>query len=337
MEFTAEELAKKLGAELIGDAQLKLCGISPIENARKGDITFLANKKYVKYLDSTNASVVIVPPEIKEAKATLLVHPDPYYAFAQTMRLFHPAPIHQDGYIHSSAVIGTNCDIDSSAHVGANTVIQDNVKIGSGSIIHACTFIGKDSTIGTESTIYPNVTIRETTEIGDNVTIHSGTTIGTDGFGYAKHDGEYYKIPQVGKVVIENDVEIGANCTIDRATFGETRIGRGTKIDNLVQIGHNVVTGQNCILISQVGVSGSTKLGNGVILAGQVGLIGHVKVGDNVIVTAQSGVANDLEANKTYMGSPAREGMRQKRTEAILKKLPEYIRKINNIEKKMKE
>jgi len=337
MEFTSEELAFKLGAELIGDAQLKLYGIAPIEDAGSGELAFLANKKYFKYLESTKASAVIVPPEITEADVTLIVHPDPYLAFAQAVCLFHPRDDSYPAGIHDSAVIGDGCEIDGSAHIGAGVVIANNVRIGSDSRIMPNCYIGKGSRIGNNSLIHPLVTIREGTQIGNNVILHSGTTIGTDGFGYALHDGKHFKIPQIGIVVIEDEVEIGANCTIDRAALGETRIGRGTKIDNLVQIGHNVKTGENCILISQVGVSGSTQLGDGVILAGQVGLIGHLKIGDNVIVAAQSGVKDDLEASKKYLGSPAREMMRQKRIEAITGKLPEYLKRLQKLEKKLKD
>ena len=337
MEFTSQELATKLGARLVGDAQLKLYGIAPIEDAGPGQIAFLANKKYFKYLSTTAASAVIVPPQISEAEVTLLIHDDPYYAFALAVGLFHPADDTYPPGIHSNAVVGKNCSIADSAHVGAGVVIDDDVTIESACRIMPNCFIGKNSKIGKNCLIHPTVTIREGTQIGDNVIIHSGTTIGSDGFGYAPHDGKHFKIPQVGNVVIEDDVEIGANCTIDRAALGETRIGKGTKIDNLVQIAHNVKTGENCIIISQVGVSGSTQLGNNVILAGQAGLIGHLKIGDNVIVAAQSGVKDDLESSKQYLGSPAREMMRQKRIEAITNKLPEYLKRLQALEKKLKD
>lgn len=337
MEFTSQELASKLGARLVGDAQLKLYGIAPIEAAGPGQVAFLANKKYFKYLSTTKASAVIVPPEVTTAEVVLLIHDDPYYAFAQTVCLFHPPDKSYAAGIHPGAVIGNNCQIDSSAHIGAGVVIEDGVSIGADSRIMPNCFIGKNSRLGTGCLIHPTVTIREDTHIGNNVTIHSGTTVGSDGFGYAQHDGKHFKIPQIGNVVIEDDVEIGANCAIDRAALGETRIGRGTKIDNLVQIAHNVKTGENCIIISQVGVSGSTQLGNGVILAGQVGLIGHLKIGDNVIVAAQSGVKDDLESSKQYLGSPAREMMRQKRIEAITGKLPEYIKRLQELERKIKD
>ena len=337
MEITTGELAEKLGAELIGDAQLKLYALAPIEDAREGELAFLSNKKYFKYLQSTAASALIVPPEIKEAKPTLLIHPQPYFAFEKALAIFHPEKNLYPPGIHDNAVIGNDCGIHASAHIAANTVLEDNVSVGENTRIMAGVFIGRETKIGNDCIIYPNVTLRENTSIGNSVTIHSGTTVGSDGFGYAQFEGKSYKIPQVGRVVIEDYVEIGANCAIDRATLGETRIGKGTKIDNLVQIAHNVKTGENCIIISQVGVSGSTKLGNGVILAGQAGLIGHLNIGDNVIVAAQSGVAHDLEENKRYLGSPAHEMMHQKRIEAIIKNLPDYVKRIREIEKRIQD
>jgi len=337
MEYTTGELAEKLGANLIGDARLKLYGLAPIEDAKKGDLAFLANKKYFKYIEKTKATAVIVPPEISSADTALLIHPQPYYAYALAVRLFYP----DDGYyregIHTNALIGENCGIDPSAHIGANVVIEDDVTIGENSRILPNCFIGRNSSLGRDCRIYPNVVIREKSEIGNGVIIHSGATIGSDGFGYAPKDGVHHKIPQVGRVVIEDNVEIGANCAIDRAAMGETRIGRGTKIDNLVQIAHNVKTGENCIIISQVGVSGSTKLGNNVILAGQAGLVGHIQIGDNVIVAAQSGIKDSLQENKTYLGSPAHEIMHQKRIEAIINKLPQYIKRIRALEQKLED
>ncbi|NIP42357.1 MAG: UDP-3-O-(3-hydroxymyristoyl)glucosamine N-acyltransferase [candidate division Zixibacteria bacterium] len=337
MQITTAELAKKLGAELIGDAQLMLYGLAPIEEAREGDLAFLSNKKYFKYLESTKASAVIVPPEIKESTKTLLIHPQPYYAFSQALRVFYPDKDKYPSGISDHAVIGDRCSIHSSAHIGAYAVLEDNVNVAENTKILPGAFIGSDCRIGKDCIIYPNVTVREGTRIGNRVIIHSGTTIGSDGFGYAQLDGKSHKIPQVGIVVIEDDVEIGANCSIDRATLGETRIGKGTKIDNLVQIAHNVKTGENCIIISQVGISGSTKLGNNVILAGQAGLIGHLSIGDNVIVAAQSGVTHDLEDNSKYLGSPAHEMMHQKRIEAALNNLPDYLKRIREIEKRLKD
>ncbi len=336
MEITTAELAEKLGAELVGDAQLKLYGAAPIEDADEGDLAFLSNKKYFKYLENSGAGAVIVPPEIKESQKTLLIHNNPYFAFSKALGLFYPdEDIYPPG-VHKSAVVDDSCSIHESAYIGANAVLEASVNVGENTRILPGSFIGRESKIGSDCLIYPNVMVREKTRIGDRVIIHSGTTIGSDGFGYAQHEGRSHKIPQIGIVVIEDDVEIGANCSIDRATLGETRIGKGTKIDNLVQIAHNVKTGQNCIIISQVGISGSTMLGNNVILAGQAGLIGHLNIGDNVIVAAQSGITHDLEENSKHLGSPAHEMMHQKRIEAIINKLPDYIRKIRDIEKRLK-
>ncbi len=339
MQITTGELAKKLGAEIIGDAQLNLFRLAPIESASQGELTFLSNKKYFAYLDSTNASAIIAPPDVKdrETDAVLLIHPDPYYAYSQAVSIFFPDEGFYKPGIHDSAVMGDKCRIDPLAHIGANCVLEDEVEIGPGSTVLPGCFIGRRTKIGGGCLIYANVTIREDARLGDNVIIHSGTVIGSDGFGYAQKDGVHHKIPQVGKVVIEDDVEIGANVTIDRAALGETRIGKGTKIDNLVQIAHNVRMGERCIIVSQTGISGSTVLGNSVILAGQVGLIGHLKIGDNTIIAAQSGVKDDLEEGKMYLGTPAKEMRIQTKIEAALKKLPDLIKRVRALEKKLKE
>ncbi|HDS01667.1 MAG TPA: UDP-3-O-(3-hydroxymyristoyl)glucosamine N-acyltransferase [candidate division Zixibacteria bacterium] len=337
MQISTAELAKKLGAELVGDAQLMLYGLAPVKDAQEGELAFLSNHKYFKFLESTKASAVIVPPEIRESKKTLLIHPQPYFAFSQALKLFYPQQKKYSDGVNDRAITGDNCSIHTSVHIGAYAVLEDNVSIGENTKILPGAFIGSDSKIGKDCLIYPNVTIREGTRIGDRVIIHSGTTIGSDGFGYVQHEGKSHKIPQVGVVVVEDDVEIGANCAIDRATLGETRIGKGTKIDNLVQIAHNVKMGENCIIISQVGISGSTKLGDNVILAGQAGLIGHLNIGNDVIVAAQSGVAHDLEDKTRVLGSPAHDMMHQKRIEAILNRLPDYVKRIREIEKRLKD
>ncbi|MBD3381679.1 MAG: UDP-3-O-(3-hydroxymyristoyl)glucosamine N-acyltransferase [candidate division Zixibacteria bacterium] len=337
MEITTGRLAEKLGAELKGDPEIVLTGMASIESAGTGDLAFLANSKYYKYLETTRASAIIVSPEVVEAPATLIVHPQPYFIFAQALRLFYADGDQHEPGIHDSSVIGENCEISSTAYVGPSVVIEDGVTIGEKTQVLAGCFVGRGCLIGAECRLFPNVTLRAGSKLGDRVQIHSGTVVGSDGFGYAQVNGHHHKIPQVGIVVIEDDVEIGSNCSIDKAALGETRIGRGTKIDNLVQIAHNVKIGQNCIVVSQVGISGSTKLGNNVILAGQVGLVGHIEIGDNVMVAAQSGVNKSLEADKAYFGSPATEIMHQKRIEASTKKLPELIRRVRKLEKQLIE
>jgi len=334
MAYSAREIAEKIGAEVVGDGSVELTGLAGIEDAHPGELAFVANRKYLRYLATTHASAVITEADVHSEQLTLLVHPDPYFAFMKAIRIFHPPKEYSPG-IHATAVIAESARVDPSAHIGPNVVIEDSVTVGKRSAVLANVFVGEEVEIGDECLIYPNVTIREQSIIGDRVIVHSGTVIGSDGFGYASADGKHHKILQVGHVAIEDDVEIGANVTIDRATLGVTRIGRGTKIDNLVQIGHNVDIEEGCIIISQTGVSGSTRLGKYVILAGQVGLVGHIEIGDGAIVGAQSGVSKSVMAGKTVSGSPAREIMHARKIDACLSKLPESIKLLKQLDKKI--
>jgi UDP-3-O-[3-hydroxymyristoyl] glucosamine N-acyltransferase len=336
MPFSAAEIAQLIGAEVSGDGAVRLSSIAGVESAVQGQLAFVANRKYQKYLTTTQASAVIVSPDTVCQRTTLLLHPEPYFAFMKAMRLFHPPRAYDPG-VHPTAVVPADAVVDRSAHIGAHVVLEDHARIGAGTAVLAGSFIGMHSVTGDNCLIYPNVTIREDTQIGNRVIIHSGTVIGSDGFGYATSGGVHHKIMQVGKVVIEDDVEIGANVTIDRATIGETRIGRGSKIDNLVQIAHNVKVGEGCILVSQVGVSGSTKLGHHVVAGGQVGFVGHIEVGDGAQVGAQSGVARDVEAGKTVFGSPARDIADTLRIEVCIAKLPQSIKRLRDLEKEVKK
>lgn len=336
MAHTAHEIAEKIGAEVSGDDTIELTRLAGIEDAQPGDLAFIANRRYLRYLDTTSASAVIVGTDVRSERVTLLRHPEPYFAFMKAVRIFHPPRRYAPG-IHPTAVIAKSAGIDSSAHIGPHVVVEPNVEIGSKTAVLAGSFIGENSRLGIECLIYPNVTIREASDIGDRVAIHSGSVIGSDGFGYAQAGGKHHKILQVGHVVIEDDVEIGSNVTIDRATLGVTRIGRGTKIDNLVQIAHNVDIDEGCIIISQAGVSGSTKLGKYAILAGQVGLVGHIEIGDRTIVGAQSGVTKSVASGKTVSGSPARGIMQARKIDACLNKLPDALKQLKELDKKVDE
>ena len=337
--MTLGEIAQKTGGTLVGDAALAITGVAGIETAGPGQLTFVANQKYRPLLSQTKAAAVILSAELEtdSTRAALIKHPNPYYAFLIALRLFHPQERLYPPEIHPSAVVGKNVALAEGVHLDAQVVLADEVSVGEHSALLAGTCVGRNSKIGKDCLIYPNVTVREGVTIGDRVIIHSGAVIGSDGFGFAKEGGIYHKIPQVGGVVIEDDVEIGAGTTIDRATMGNTIIGRGTKIDNLVQIAHNVVIGENCIIVAQVGISGSTKIGKNVTLAGQVGLIGHVTIGDNVIVAAKSGIHRDLKPNTVYFGYPARELSKQKRIEAVISRLPELAERVKELEKKISE
>jgi UDP-3-O-[3-hydroxymyristoyl] glucosamine N-acyltransferase len=275
--------------------------------------------------------------DIQKAKIPIIRHSNPYYAFSKAIALFHKPRKPYPEKIDPTALLGKEVEVGKGVYVGPYVIIEDGVKLKDKAVILGGSFIGENTQIGENSLIYPNVTIRENVFIGKNVIIHSGTVIGSDGFGYAKEKGEYHKIPQVGNVVLEDDVEIGANVAIDRATLGETRIQKGTKIDNLVQIAHNVKIGENTIVCGQVGISGSTKVGKNVTLAGQVGLVGHIQIGDNVIVGAQSGVSKSFPPGKVFFGSPAREHSRAKKIEAAVSLLPQYVEKIRDLEKRIKD
>lgn len=330
------QIAEKIGATLVGDGNTDIVRVNTIEQAAAGDLAFVANPRYAHFLQSTTASAVIVSKEITGVRPGLLVHPDPYYAFSVALTLFFPPPgsnlapgISQRSAISDSAVLGAGIHIGNFVEVGDGTTIGDNTKIMKG-----CT-IGNNVRIGSDCLLYPNVTVYDGCILGNNVAVHAGTVIGSDGFGYAIHDGIHNKIQQVGIVRIEDDVEIGANCTIDRAAISETVIGAGTKIDNLVQIAHNVKIGKGCIIIAQVGISGSTTLGDYVTLAGQVGVVGHIEIGDKAIVIAQAGVPSSLAGGKVYAGSPAREFMEFKRLEAHIHRLPQRVEQLKKLESEL--
>ncbi|OGC80869.1 MAG: UDP-3-O-(3-hydroxymyristoyl)glucosamine N-acyltransferase [candidate division Zixibacteria bacterium RBG_16_43_9] len=336
MEKTLEEIASLISGELIGDGSIRIKGIAGIEEAEPGELSFLANPVYRAYLEKTRASAVIVGREIDKAKIPLIRHNNPYYAFCKALEIFTIKKDLPEG-IHKSAILGKDVRIGKGVHIGPYVIIGDRVQIEDRVTILAGSFIGDDSVLGEESFLYPRVTIREESLIGKRVILHPGAVIGSDGFGYAREGGVYHKIPQVGKVVLEDDVEIGANTTIDRATLGETRIGKGTKIDNLVQIGHNVSIGENTVLAAQVGISGSTRVGKNVVMGGQVGLGGHIKIGDNVMLGAQAGATKSIPSNTIVSGYPAREHTKAKKIEACITLLPFYVKKIRELEKRIKD
>jgi len=337
MKKRLDEIASYLGGEVVGDGSVEIKGVAGIEEAKPGDLTFIANPKYVKLLNTTSASAVVMGQDVQEAKIPVIRHPNPYYAFSGAIGLFHKPEKRYPERIDPTALLGKGVILGKDVYVGPYVIIKDRVKLSDKVVILGGSFIGGDTVVGESSLIFPHVTIRENVIIGKNVIIHSGTVIGSDGFGYAKDKGVYHKIPQVGRVVLEDDVEVGANVTIDRATLGETRIKKGTKIDNLVQIAHNVKIGENTIVVAQVGISGSTKVGKNVTLAGQVGLVGHIEIGDNVIVGAQSGVSKSLHPGKVYFGYPAREHSKARKIEAVVSLLPQYVEKIRSLEKRIKE
>lgn len=328
-----KELAEAIGGNVDGDGAVGISSAAPIESASEGDITFVANSKYAKFIDTTAASAVVVHKDLQCQRTNLIRHDDPYYAFALILDILYPGPEKSGESIHKTAVISESATIGENCTIGAQAYIGDDSRIGNECIIDPQVYIGNDVTLGDNCRLYPGVIVKDGIKMGANSIIHSGTVIGSDGFGYARHGKGIKKVKQIGWVEIGNDVEIGANCAIDRGALGPTRIGNHVKIDNLVQIAHNVEIGDYSIIVSQVGISGSTKLGKGVILAGQVGLVGHIELGDGVQVGAQSGVNKDIPAGKKYFGYPARELMETGRIEASLRKLPELFKRVRKLEK----
>lgn len=335
MQKTLRELARIVKGEIVGDPDTVITGVSGIKEARKGDITFLANRRYMPLLETTQASAVITPLDIDSAPQPIIKTQDPSFAFAQVVADMFPVQVRHPRGIHKTAVIAKSVKIGKNVAVGPYVVIEDKAEIGDNTIIYAGCFIGHDVKIGRDCLFYANVAIRERVVIGNRVSVQSGTAIGSEGFGYTNIDGEYRLIPQVGTVVIEDDVEIGANVAIDRARFDKTLIGRGTKIDNLVQIAHNVVIGQNSIIVAQAGISGSTHIGNKVTIAGQAGLVGHITIGDGAILAAQAGVTKSVPPNTIVSGYPARPHQEAKKINAYIQRLPELVEELGALKKKI--
>jgi UDP-3-O-[3-hydroxymyristoyl] glucosamine N-acyltransferase len=324
-----QDIATRLALRLdpLG-ADAEITGIAAIETAVPGQITFIANPKYAAAAKTTQASAVIVEEKFPALEKPTLRTRNPQYAYLRVAELFHQ-PIRYPAGIHPTAIVDSSAKIGPNASIGAYVVIEADVEIGENCTLLPHVVIYRGARIGRNFLAHSHVSVREHSEIGNNVLLHNGVVIGSDGFGFAKDDnGRWQKIPQPGKVVIEDDVEVQANSCIDRASLGETRIGRGTKVDNLVQIAHNCIVGENCLICSQAGLAGSTELGKDVILAGQVGVAGHCKLGDGVIVTAQSGTHGDVEPGKMISGSPAFDHKQWRRSVSIFSKLPDLARAV---------
>jgi len=337
MKFTLGEIAQLVKGELVGSPDIVITGISGIKEAKKGDITFLANSKYSSLVKATRASAVITSRESLETEKPHIKTDNPSIAFTAVVGLVAPERVEHPRGIHPTAVISPEANLAKDVVVGAYTIIEKGVKVDTGTVIYGGCYLGSQTKIGKDCLIYPQVSIRDRVEIENSVIIHSGAVIGSDGFGFAMVKGVQKKIPQIGTVLIEDEVEIGANVTIDRARFDKTVIGRGTKIDNLVQIAHNVVTGENCIIVAQAGISGSTVLGKGVILAGQAGVVGHIRIGDKAIVAAQAGVTKSVDPETKVSGYPAKPHKEAKRVNACLQRLPDMYKKIRELEEKIKD
>ncbi len=330
-----KEIAKLIDGEVIGDANIAISGVSGIKEAKEGDITFVASSKYLSLIDETKASAIITTPDIDSASKPIVRVGNPSLAFSKVISLFSLDEQVRPKGIHSTAIIGKNVKLGKAVGIGAYVVVEDEVEIGDSTVIYPGCFVGTKTKIGKKTLIYPNVSIREKIEIGNRVVIHPGSVIGSDGFGFATVKGVHQQIPQIGTVLIEDDVDIGSNVTIDRARFDKTIIGKGTKIDNLVQIAHNVIIGENSMIIAQVGIAGSAKIGKNVILAGQSGVAGHIEVGDDVVVAGQAGVTKSTPAKTKVFGYPARPYALAMRINAYVQRLPKLYDKIDKLEKQI--
>ena len=337
LSFTAKQIAEVLQGEIVGDPTVQVADFSKIEEGTPGTLTFLANPKYEHYIYETKASIVLVNADFHPSKpigATLIKVFNAYASLAILLNMVNSAKpqkagIEEPSFRAKSAQIGENIYLGAFAYIGENAQIGNNVKI------YPQTYIGDNVVIGDHTILYPGVKIYEGCKIGKNCIIHAGVVIGSDGFGFAPENGEYKKIPQMGIVLVEDNVEIGANTTIDRAVMNETRIGKGVKLDNLIQIAHNVQVGENTVMASQVGISGSTKVGKNCMIGGQVGLGGHISIGDNTNIGAQSGIISNIESGVNIMGAPAIPVKKFFRSSAIFSKLPDIYRQVNQMQKEL--
>lgn len=329
------ELADRIGCRLEGDGDVEITGVAGIERAGPGEVTFLANPRYLPALQRTGASAVIADDRAPGAPCAILRTPTPYVAFAEALALLGPDDRPAPG-VHPSACVGRDVELGPDVSIGAFTTIGDGTRIGSRTVVHPHVAIGHGVVIGDDSVVHAHVSIRERVVIGHRVVLQNGAVIGSDGFGFAtRPDGVHQKVPQLGDVVIEDDVEIGANSTVDRPPVGETRIGAGTKIDNLVQVAHGVTIGRRVLLAAQVGIAGSTLVGDDVILAGQVGVSGHITIGAGTRATAQTGIPNSVDPGAFVSGYPAIDNRDWLKASAVFKRLPEMKRALAALERRL--
>ena len=330
-----QEIAERLSCRVEGDGAIEITGVAGLDQAGPSELSFLSNPRYAPLLDSTRAAAVIIGEAVAGKTLSWLVSTNPYLDFARALELFYQPPRLRPG-IHPTAAVAESAVVGINAGIGAFCVIGENVVIGDNAILHPHVVIYEGVRIGSDFEAHSHAVVREYCEIGNRVTLQNGAIVGPDGYGFARQDdGSHYKIVQSGKVVVEDDVEIQASTCIDRAAVGETRIKRGSKIDNLVQVGHAVTVGENAIVCAQVGIGGSSTLGDNCVLAGQVGLINHVRLGDEVLVTAGTGVPNDVPSGRKISGAPAIDNRQWLRCIAVFKRLPELNKRVRDVERKL--
>lgn len=333
MNFSLKEICELVSGELSGDPKASIHDVAEIQNALPGQITFLGNDKYRRYINSTEATAIIVQKDFDGEYKNLVKVDNPNLAFSLCLAKLRPEIPQKSTEIHKSAYVAKTAILGTDIYIGPNVVIDDNAIIENGAFIHAGSFVGNGARISTNSVLHPNVTIYHKCIVGENNIIHSGTVVGSDGYGFVRNERGIEKIPQTGKVILGKDVEIGANCAIDRGTIGDTEIGEGTKLDNLIQVGHNVKIGIYCFIAGQSGVAGSTKIGNYVTIAGQVGISGHINIGDRVIIAAQSGITKDIPEGGFWFGYPATPYKEKTREIANIRSIPDIKKRLKEIEK----
>jgi len=339
MKFTATQIAEVLKGKVIGDENIEVSNLSKIEEGKAGTLSFLANPKYTKYIYDTNASIVIVNEDFvpeKQVPCTLIKVADAYSAFSQLLDMYNQVKLNKSG-ISSQAFIAESAQIGENVYIGEFAVISENAVIGDDAKIYPQTFVGENVKIGAGTSLFSGAKVYSDCIIGKHCTFHSGVIIGSDGFGFAPQDDKNYKkVAQIGNVIVEDHVEIGSNSTIDRATLGSTVIRKGVKLDNLIQIAHNVEIGENTVIAAQTGISGSTKIGSNCMIGGQVGITGHLKIGNGVMIAAQSGVGSNIPDGKVIQGSPAFDIAPYRKSYVYFRKLPELVKRIDELEKQLK-
>jgi len=343
MNASVAEIAEMIGGTVVGDGSVRISGLNGIKEAQSGDLAFVAHPRYGPYLSKTQASAVLISEEVfnacrhEPASAVLIQVRDADAAFTRLVEIARGQGPRRPEGVHATAVVGENVQLGRNCALGAGVVVDNNAVIGDDATVYAGGYIGHDSKIGAGTLLYPNVTVRERVRVGSRCILHSGVVLGSDGFGFTRTEGGLDKIPQVGIVVIGDDVEIGANSAVDRARFGETVIGRGTKIDNLVQIGHNVQIGEDCVISGATAIAGSAIIGNQVTIAGSVGVAGHLEIGDGAIVAGRSGVTKSIEPGEVVSGFPAISHRLEKRNQASVRRLPEALKRLGVLEKRVRE